>query len=261
MIRDDERRKAVGSLVRAEKERSPVPPLTKTYPHIDAADAYEIQRQQVRNKIAAGHRIRGHKVGLSSTAMQKMMGVSEPAYGHLLDSMFVYEGAVVRADSLCQPKVGIEVAFVLDRPLPAPGCTVADVLTATGYVAPVIEIIDSRIEEWNIRLADAIADNASSAKLVLGARKTPLDGLDLRTLGALLRKNGEIVETGAAGAALGHPAIAISWLANKVHESGATLDAGHVILPGMCTRAVDVAAGDAIIAEFDELGPVSVRFA
>lgn len=260
MITPEARVLAATSLARAEQDRSPIAPLTETYPDLDVVDAYDIQLLQIRDKLAAGAAIRGHKVGLTSKAMQTMMGVDEPDYGHLLDTMFVYEGLGIEARALCAPRVEIEVAFVLGAPLSGPHCTVADVLAATAYVAPSIEIVDSRIRDWKIALADTIADNASSARVVLGGRRTRLDGLDLRTLGGVLRKNGEIVATGAAGAVLGNPAIAVAWLANKVHSFGVTLGAGHVILPGACTRAFDVSAGDAIEADFDVLGHVSVRF-
>ena len=260
MISEAQRREAAQTLAAAERDRAAVPPLRETYPDLDAVDAYQIQLLQIRDKLAAGARIRGHKVGLSSKAMQKMIGVDTPDYGHLLDTMFVDEGAVIPAADFCFPRIEIEVAFVLRRELPAPGCSVADVLAATDYVAPSLEIIDSRIEGWNIRLFDTISDNASSARLVLGGTKTKVEDVDLRTIGAVLRKNGEIAETGASGAVLGHPAIAVAWLANTVHSFGVTLGEGHVILPGSCTRAIDVVPGDVIRGDFDRLGHVSVKF-
>lgn len=260
MISAEDRIAAARALAAAERDRAPIEPLTATYADIDVVDAYEIQLIQIREKLEAGALIRGHKVGLSSRAMQKMMKVDEPDYGHLLDSMFVFEGGRIEAGALCYPRVEIEVAFVLGAPLSGPACTVADVLRATAYVAPAIEIIDSRIRDWQIKLPDTIADNASSARVVLGATATPLAGLDLRTLGGVLRKNGAIVETGAAGAVLGNPATAVAWLANKVHQFGVSLEEGHVVLPGALSRAVDVAGGDTIRAEFDQLGAVSVAF-
>ncbi len=188
------------------------------------------------------------------------MGVDEPDYGHLLDDMFFFEGDAVPAGRFLYPRVEVEVGFVLGAPLSGPACSVADVLAATAFVCPAIEIIDSRIRDWKIKIADTIADNASSAGVVLGGRRTALAGVDLRTIGAVLRRNGEVVQTGAAGAVLGNPATAVAWLANKVHRFGVSLEAGHVILPGSCTRAVDVRPGDVVRAEFDVLGPVSVRF-
>lgn len=261
MLTQAERNQAADALARAEADARPIAALTEEWPAIDVTDAYEIQLLNIARRVEAGAAIRGHKVGLSAKAMQQMIGVDEPDYGHLLDDMFVFETATVDTSTLCYPRVEFEVAFVLGAPLPAPGCTVADVLRATAYVAPAIEIIDSRVRDWKIKLADTIADNASSCRVVLGARATSVVGLDLRTIGAVARRNGVIVATGAAGAVLGNPAIAVAWLANKVHDFGVKLEAGHVVLPGSCTRAIDVAAGDTIRCDFDVLGSVSVRFA
>jgi 2-keto-4-pentenoate hydratase len=260
MLTDSERRAAADVLAEAERTRIPVDPLSQRWPAIDVVDAYEIQLANISDRLKAGALVRGHKVGLSSRAMQTMMGVDEPDYGHLLDDMFCFEGDAVPAGRYLYPRVEVEVGFVLGAPLSGPACTVADVLGATEFVCPAIEIIDSRIRDWKIGIADTIADNASSAGVVLGGRRTPLAGVDLRTIGAVLRRNGEVVQTGAAGAVLGNPATAVAWLANTVHRFGVSLDAGHVILPGSCTRAVDVRAGDVVRADFDVLGTVSVRF-
>jgi 2-keto-4-pentenoate hydratase len=259
-MNEGEWRDAAGALRTAEETATPIGPLTGDYPDMDAVDAYRIQLLNVAARVDAGHRIRGHKVGLSSKAMQEMMGVDEPDYGHLLDDMFVFEDTDVDTTAMCRPRVEVEVGFVLGAPLHAPGCNAADVLRATAYVVPAIEIIDSRIADWKITLPDTIADNASSARVVLGGRATPIDRVDLRTLGATLRRNGRIVATGSSGAVLGNPVTAVAWLANKVHTFGVTLDAGHVVLPGSCTRAFDVAAGDSIRADFDGLGGVSINF-
>jgi 2-keto-4-pentenoate hydratase len=260
MLTDSERRAAVDALAEAERTGIPIDPLTTRWAAIDVVDAYEIQLANIAGRLKAGALVRGHKVGLSSRAMQTMMGVDEPDYGHLLDDMFFFEGDAVPAGRYLSPRVEVEVGFVLGAPLSGPACTVADVLAATAFVCPAIEIIDSRISDWKIRIADTIADNASSAGVVLGGRRTPLAGVDLRTIGAVLRRNGEIVQTGAAGAVLGNPATAVAWLANTVHRFGVSLEAGHVILPGSCTRAVDVRPGDVVRADFDVLGPVSIRF-
>ena len=260
MLTDTERRAAAVALAEAERTRIPIDPLTTQWAEIDVVDAYEIQLANIADRLKAGALVRGHKVGLSARAMQAMMGVDEPDYGHLLDDMFFFEGDAVPAGRYLYPRVEVEVGFVLGAPLSGPACSVADVLAATAFVCPAIEIIDSRIRDWKIRIADTIADNASSAGVVLGGRRTPLAGVDLRTIGAVLRRNGEIVQTGAAGAVLGNPATAVAWLANTVHRFGVSLEAGHVILPGSCTRAVDVRPGDVVRADFDVLGPVSIRF-
>jgi len=256
----EQREAAADILARAEETRVATDPLIDQFESIEVEDAYEIQLLQIRRKLTSGRLVRGHKVGLSSPAMQRMMGVDEPDYGHLLDDMFVFENARIDTSTLLQPRAEFELAFILRDPLPAPGCNIADVLRNTAYVAPAIEIIDSRIRDWKISLCDTIADNASSARIVLGGHAKPVDGLDLKLIAAIAAKNGEIVETGATGAVLGNPAIAVAWLANKVHQFGVTLEAGHVILPGSCTKAIDVASGDVITAEFSGLGTVSVSF-
>ena len=259
-LTSEQRELAAKALHEAELTRQPIGRVTDDFPGVDVVDAYEIQLINIRHRLAEGRLIRGHKVGLSSKAMQEMMGVDEPDYGHLLDDMFVFEDEVVPTADLCQPRVEVEVAFILGAPLPAPGCNAADVLRATAYVVPALEIIDSRIKDWSITLCDTIADNASSCRVVLGGNATRIDQVDLRTVGATLRRNGTIIATGTTGAVLGNPVTAVAWLANKVHTFGVSLEAGHVILPGSCTRAYDVGPGDNMRADFDTLGPVSINF-
>lgn len=260
VIADADRRAAAAALAIAERECVPIDPVSRHWSGLDVVDAYEIQSINAQQRLAAGGALRGHKVGLTSRAMQQMLGVQEPDYGHLFADMFWPDGSTVPIDELCQPRVEIEVAFVLHDTLSGPGVTVADVLRTTAFVLPAIEIIDSRVRDWEITLADTIADNASSARVVLGGKATRTDGIDLRLLGCVLRRNGEIVETGASGAALGNPAGAVAWLANKLAEFGVGLETGHVVMPGACTRAIDVHRGDVIRGEFDELGSVSVGF-
>jgi 2-keto-4-pentenoate hydratase len=255
-----DRERAAAALALAERECAPIPPLLETWPAMTLDDAYEIQLLNVRRRIEAGAVVRGHKIGLTSRAMQAMLGVDEPDYGHLLHDMFVAEGEMFPAAKCCAPRVEPEVAFVLGDRLSGPGCSAADVLRATTFVVPALEIIDSRIADWRIGLGDTVADNASSAAVVLGGRATAATSVDLRLLGVVLRRNGEIVETGATGAALGNPVTAVAWLANKLHVLGTVLERGQVVMPGSCTRAVDVAAGDHIRADFDVLGHVSVSF-
>lgn len=251
---------AAQNLFSAQEERVPIAPLTDTWPAIDVTDAYEIQLANIRRRVGDGDTIQGHKVGLSARAMQQMLGVNEPDYGHLLESMFLYESDAIDASRFLQPRVEVEVAFVLGRPLCGPGVTVADVLSATEFVLPSIEIVDSRVADWRIKLADTIADNASSGAVVLGGSPTRLTDIDVRLVGATLRCNGELRETGCSGAVLGNPAVAVAWLANKVAAFGVTLEAGHVIMPGSCTRMIPVGAGDVIRADFDRLGHVAVAF-
>ncbi|HET7407881.1 MAG TPA: 2-keto-4-pentenoate hydratase [Mycobacteriales bacterium] len=244
----------------AEETARPIPPLTETFPGIDVVDAYEIQLRNIQRRLDAGARIHGHKVGLSSKAMQQMMGVDEPDYGHLLDDMVCHEDVPVHASRYLVPRVEVEVGFVLGDDLPGEGCTVDDVVRATDYIVPAIELIDSRIAEWKIRLPDTIADNASSAGLVLGAERRKPDELDITAIDAVLYRNGEQVAAGRSDAVLGNPLTAVAWLAQKVASFGVRLRAGHVILPGSCTRAYDVTGGDQVRAEFTGLGSVSVSF-
>jgi len=260
MLSDEVRREVAAALSAAEGDRAPIPPLRETWPAIDVVDAYEIQLINIRRRLAAGATIHGHKVGLSSHAMQEMMGVDEPDYGHLLSDMEVSADRPVSVGRYCMPRVEVEVAFILGESLPGEGCTEDDVLNATAFVAPSIELIDSRIENWNIRIGDTIADNASSAGYILGPERVKPDELDLLTIDARLRCNGEQVAAGRSDAVLGNPVTAVAWLARKVASFGVTLEAGHVILPGSVHRAVDAHAGDQFEAEFDGLGTVRLTF-
>ena len=258
MLTDEERRAGAEALATAEEDRAPIGRLTDKWPTMDVVDAYEIQLLNIRRKLDAGAVVRGHKVGLSSRAMQQMMGVDEPDYGHLLDTMFVFEDDDVAAADFCYPRVEVEVAFVLKERLEGPSCNVADVLRATDFVLPAIELIDSRITDWQIKLPDTIADNASSARVILGGNPRSPRELDVRMIGAVLSRNGSIVETGVSGAVLGNPATAVAWLANKVHTFGVALEPGHVIMPGSLSAAVPFMAGDHVVADFGLLGSVEV---
>jgi 2-keto-4-pentenoate hydratase len=268
---DSAQRAAAAELLRAaERDRKPIEPLTQAYPGIDATDAYEIQLANIRRRLTAGAVVRGHKVGLSSPVMQQMMGVDEPDYGHLLEDMVLPQDAPIRADRYCYPRIEVEIGYVLGSSLPGEGCTEQDVLAATEYVVPSLELIDSRITDWRIKLADTIADNASSAGVILGApRLTPKElkanGVDLADIEAVLyqtalnKKPTEIVR-GNTSAVLGNPTTAVAWLAGKVAAFGVRLEAGHVILPGSCTRAIDVRPGESFRAEFAGLGTVTAYF-
>ena len=265
MLYDVVRRTVADALRDAEVERAPIPPLRDTWPDIDVVDSYEIQLLNIRRRLEAGARVNGHKVGLSSKAMQEMMGVGEPDYGHLLSDMElpgIGHGGdePVPADRYCYPRVEVEVAFVLGETLPGEGCTEDDVIRATEYVAPAIELIDSRILDWNIRIADTIADNASSAGYILGPERVSPEDVDLKGIEAVLVRNGEKVAEGRSDAVLGNPVTAVSWLANKVASFGVTLEAGHVILPGSVHRAIDVRPGDEFVADFHDFGSVHLSF-
>jgi len=260
MLSDDLRRTVADALRDAERDRSPIPPLRESWPEIDVVDSYEIQLLNIRRRLAVGTRVNGHKVGLSSKAMQEMMGVDEPDYGHLLSDMEVGHGESVPASRYCYPRVEVEVGFVLGETLPGKGCTEEDVIRATEYVAPAIELIDSRVVDWNIKIADTIADNASSAGYVLGPERVRPEDIDLKAIEAVLVRNGEKVAEGRSDAVLGNPVTAVAWLADKVAGFGVTLEAGHVILPGSVHRAIDVRPGDEFVADFDGLGSVRLNF-
>ncbi len=248
------------TLARAERSREPIAPLTAAQPGIDVADAYEIQLINIRRRVADGGRVIGHKVGLSSEAMQTMMGVDEPDCGHLLDDMQVYEDLPVKAGRYLYPRIEVEVGFVLAHDLPGAGCTEDDVLAATAAFAPAIELIDTRISDWNIKLCDTIADNASSAGWVLGdARVSPKD-VDITGIDVVLSRNGETVAKGRSDAVLGNPVTAVAWLARKVDEFGVRLKADDIVLPGSCTKAIDARPGDDFVADFAGLGVVHLSF-
>lgn len=247
-------------LIDAESHQYSVAPLTERYSELTVADAYQIQLEVIDKKLKAGHKVIGKKVGLTSIAMQQMLGVDEPDYGHLLDTMKIADEATVKIAELISPKVEAEIGFILEHDLVGPNVNYLDVLMATKYVVPTIEIIDSRISDWKIKLVDTVADNGSSARVVVGEKLSTIEGLDLRTQGMVLYKNEELVATGAGTAALGHPAQAVAWLANKLHEFGITLKAGELILPGALSGAIAVKEGDMIVADFGPLGTVSVSF-
>jgi 2-keto-4-pentenoate hydratase len=260
MLSDEVRRTVAQTLATAERDRKPVPPLRDTWPELDVVDSYSIQLVNIGDRLAAGATVRGHKVGLSSKAMQDMMGVDEPDYGHLLSDMEVFADAPVSVSRYCMPRVEVEVAFVLGRTLPGEGCTEDDVLAATDYVTASIELIDSRITNWDIAIADTIADNASSAGFVLGTTQVEPSALDLTAIEAHLLRNGVKVAEGRSDAVLGNPVTAVAWLARKVASFGVTLEAGHVIMPGSVHRAVDANAGDDFEAVFTDLGSVQLSF-
>ena len=260
MLSDAIRERLATDLAEAERTRVPMSPLTDAYPGIDVVDAYEIQLINIRHRLAEGATVVGHKVGLSSAAMQQMMGVDEPDYGHLLADMEVFEDVEVDTGRYLYPRVEVEVGFVLADDLPGAGCTEDDVLAATAAFAPSIELIDTRITDWKIKLCDTIADNASSAGFILGpARVSPKD-IDITAIDAVLTRNDEVVAEGRSDAVLGNPVTAVAWLARKVDSFGVRLRAGDIVLPGSCTRAIDVRPGDRFVADFAGLGSVRLTF-
>ncbi|MBU1206013.1 MAG: fumarylacetoacetate hydrolase family protein [Proteobacteria bacterium] len=259
---DENRLKVLAEMfMKAEQMRKPIPPLTESDPEITVDEAYRIQLRVIEMKKSSGQVVVGKKIGITSRAMQTMLGVNEPDYGHILDGMVVMEGEQIRSADLIQPRIEGELAFILKEDLKGPGVTLVDVIRCSEGIIPSLEIIDSRILDWKIKLPDTVADNASSARIVLGGKIAPTLGLDLRTVGMVLEKNGEIAATAAGAAVLGNPAQAVAWLANKLAVYGITLRKGEVILSGSLTAAMPVSSGDFIRADFGTLGDVKIKFA
>jgi 2-oxo-hept-3-ene-1,7-dioate hydratase len=254
-----DREKAVEILLTAERERKPAVQLSTTWPQIAIEDSYAISTEVTRRKIADGAKLIGHKIGLTSKAMQQSSQIDEPDYGHLLDSMIVADGAKVPHANYCVPRVELELAFVLAKPLKGPGIGLLDVLRATEYVVPAIEIIDARVQNPR-KIFDTVADNGAAAGIVIGGRPVgPMD-VDLRWIGGVMYRNSEIEETGVAAGVLGHPALGIAWLANKLAPFGGVLEPGNIMLSGSFIRPVWANKGDTLHADFGPLGGVAVQF-
>jgi 2-oxopent-4-enoate/cis-2-oxohex-4-enoate hydratase len=224
-------------------------------------DAYAVQQHNVARRIARGERLVGRKIGITSKAVMEWLGVDQPDFGALLDTMAVDDGGTCKVSSLIAPRVEGEVAFVLARDLDDPRTTAVDVVDATAWVAASIEIIDSRVKDWKIKLADTIADNASSARFVVSSTKASLQGLDLPLVGCALRKNGRVASSGAGAACLGNPVNAVAWLARTLAARGTPLKAGDLVLSGALCPVVPVAAGDVVELDVGGVGRCSVRFA
>src|SRR6266571_2147455 len=247
-------------LDQAEQSRMPLPPFSQEYPTLTPAQAYAIQSAWLDLKLARGTRITGRKIGLTSRAMQELLGVDQPDYGFLLDSMAVSSGNTLSRTDFLLPRIEPEIAFWLARDLRGPGITVAAVLAATSGISPALELVDSRIAKWQIKLPDTIADNASSARVIVSEQIVPLNGLDLAAEAVTLTRNGIEVGSGNGAAVLGHPAEAVAWLANKLAEYGIAIVAGQLVLPGAMCAAAIVTAGETYRAVFTTIGEVSVRF-
>ncbi len=252
-------KKLAFELYEAEKSGNPIATITDRYP-MTSEEAYQIQIEGMNLRIHDGHRIVGKKIGLTSKAMQNGLGVFEPDYGYIADYMMAYEGDPLPLSQLIAPKVEPELAFVLKEDLQGPGVTIAQVLQATAGVMPAIEVVDSRVKDWKIKIQDTIADGASIGRIILSGKLTPIENLDLRYLGLVLEKNGEVISTAAGAAVLGHPANAVAWLANKLAAYDIQLKKGDVIMSGSFTAACPAVAGDHVSCHFDRIGSVSVRF-
>jgi 2-oxo-hept-3-ene-1,7-dioate hydratase len=250
----------------ARRERVPIEQFSKLHPQMTIADAYAVQRAWLALDLAGGRRVIGHKIGLTSRAMQIASQIDEPDYGALLDDMLLPDGGTVEAARFLVPRLEVEFAFVLARPLRGPGLTLLDVLDATAYVMPALELIDARIEQFDRetraprKVVDTISDDAASAGVVLGGRPMKPESADWRWAGALLYRNGTIEESGLGAAVLNHPANGVAWLANRLAEHDEGLAAGEIVLAGSFTRPVACAAGDVFHADYGPLGSISLRF-
>lgn len=254
-----DREKAVDILMLAAKERKQATQLSVTFPAITIEDSYWISTEVAQRRMKAGAKLVGHKVGLTSKAMQRSSQIDEPDYGYLLDYMLIADGAKISHADFCRPRVEIELAFVLGKRLSGPGVSLTDVLRATEYVVPAIEIVDARVQDPR-KIFDTVADNGAAAGLVLGGRPIgPMD-VDLRWVGGIMYRNSEIEETGLAAGVLGHPAMGVAWLANKLGQHGTMLEPGHIVLAGSFTRVVFAEKNDTLHADFGSLGGISVQF-
>ncbi|PZX01286.1 2-oxohept-3-enedioate hydratase [Psychrobacillus insolitus] len=247
-------------LLEAERTKQSIAPLTETYENITVADAYAVQLAQIRQKIDTGATVKGLKIGLTSKAMQEMLNVYTPDYGFILDTMVYDELEGLSTESFIQPKVEFEIAFVFNKKLKGPKVTMQDVIDATDYVVPAVEVIDSRIANWKIKFEDTVADNGSSAGAILGEKRTQLKDIeDITNIPMIVKKNGEFLDQATSAAVLGNPLNAVVWLANEVSAYGISLEPGMFVLSGALSKAVTFEAGDEFEADFGILGKVSVN--
>ncbi len=259
MLSDADRKKAADILIQAAKDRKQATPLHVTFPDITIEDSYAISADVMQRKVKEGRKLIGHKVGLTSKAMQRSSMIDEPDYGYILDDQMIGDGAKVPHANYCKPRVEVELAFVMGKRLEGPGVGLADVLRATEYVIPAIEIVDARIQDPR-KIVDTVADNGAAAGIALGGRPVgPLD-VDLRWVGGIMYRNSEIEETGLAAGVLGHPALGVAWLANKICQYGHTMEPGHIVLAGSFTRVVFAQKGDTLHADFGPLGGLAIQF-
>ena len=259
---DDKTIEAIADeLAEADRSRGVVPLLTARYEGMTIEDSYEIQKRWSDRRIAEGARLVGHKIGLTSKVMQVATGITEPDYGVIHDDMVFESGAVLPFDRFSNVRIEVELAFVLGKPLQGPNVTIFDVLNATDYVVPALEVLNSHIEMQGRTIVDTISDNAAMGAMVIGGRPVKVDDHDLRWAAALLYRNETIEDSGVAGAVLGHPAMGVAWLANKLAHHGQSLEAGEIILAGSFTRPMWVERGDTVHADYGELGSITCRFA
>lgn len=259
MLTEEQRREGAEAILRAERDRKPIPQLSKTYPAMEIEDAYRVQDIWVQARIAKGARVVGHKIGLTSRAMQMASKMTEPDYGRILDDALYNDGAQIPIDTFIKPRLEVELAFVMGEALAGPGIRTFDVMRATEFIVPALEIIDYRTEVPRA-IVDTIADNAAFGSIVVGGRVLrPMD-VDIRWVAATLSKNGIIEESGVSAAIMGHPASGVAWLVNKLHAVGAKLEKGQIVLAGSFTRPIDLVKGDVVHADYGPLGAIGVGF-
>ena len=247
------------ALYDARRTRVPIPPFTDADPTLGMAEGYAIQRELIDLLLADGDRIIGYKVGLTSKPMQQIVGVDSPDYGPVLASTVYRDGDTIPVSRFIAPKVEAEIVFVIGERLVGPGVTVTQAHAAIAGAVAAMEIVDSRIADWRIKLADTVADLASNGAMATSSRVVPITDFDSRLVGMTLTRGGELVDTGAGGAALGDPVAVVAWLANVLGGDGVALEPGHLIMTGALHAAVPMTPGDVFRAEFDRLGPITVR--
>lgn len=247
-------------LVRADEERAVLPRLTSRFPEMEIEDSYAIQKVWSDRRIAKGARLVGHKIGLTSKVMQVATGISEPDYGVIHDDMVYESGSVLEFHRFSNVRIEVELAFVLSKPLRGPNTTIFDVLDATAYVVPALEVLNSHLELEGRTIVDTISDNAAMGAMIIGGRPVKVNQVDLPWVSAMLYRNEIIEESGVAGAVLGNPAMGVAWLANKLAQHDQSLDAGEIILAGSFTRPMWVERGDTVHADYGQLGSITCRF-
>jgi 2-oxo-hept-3-ene-1,7-dioate hydratase len=259
MISEEQRQAAADSILQAGKSRVVIPQLSKTHPDMTIEDAYDVQRRWASARVAAGARIVGRKIGLTSRAMQQASKMTEPDYGVILDDMLFRDGARIAVNSFIKPRLEVELAFIMAADLSGAGCQLHDVMRATEFVTPALEIIDYRTEVPRA-IVDTISDNAAYAAIILGGKIVRPFDINLRWVGATLSQNGVIEETGLSAGVMGHPAAGVAWLVNKLSQVSDGLRKGDIVLAGSFTRPVDVKSGDVIHADYGDMGGIGVSF-
>ncbi len=258
-LREDQHREAASALLSAARDRTPIPQLSRTFPDMTIEDAYQVQNYWTEARTKVGARVAGHKIGLTSRAMQMASKMNEPDYGRILNDCVFNDGARLAASGFIKPRLEVELAFIMGDDLEGPDARIYDVIRAVEFVVPALEVIDYRTEVPRA-ITDTIADNAAFGAIVVGGRMIrPMD-VDIRWVGATLSKNGIIEESGVSAAVMGHPAAGVAWLVNKLHAVGEKLLKGQIVLSGSFTRPVDIARGDVIQADYGPLGAIGVSF-